>query len=132
MLITFSRDEGRASARPRPIDELGHFGVIPDQLRLESGSLVLSYNRPGFQLAFSMDGSGKNWEAPICLLRDDPQAVSTNTDGYTTLMPIRQSEFPIGCTEFEHLGEPGHKRKAVLVRRRLRLDLTSASAGSRH
>lgn len=117
MLITFSRNQGRTWETPRALDELGHFGVMPDLLLLKSGPLVLSYGRPGVNLTFSLDGSGKSWMAPISLLPGNAHDLTGKTDGYTALHALGPSEFLICYTDFEHRDEQGRKRKAVLVRR---------------
>jgi len=117
MLITFSRDKGKTWDKPRALEELGNFGVMPDLARLESGPLVLSYGRPGVNLTFSLDGLGTAWEAPLSVIAGDPQNASAKTDGYTSLVPLGGSEFLIGYTHFDHVDDKGEKRKAILVRK---------------
>jgi hypothetical protein len=117
MLITSSQDAGRTWAAPRPLDELGSFGVMPALLRLESGPVVLSYGRPGVFLSFSLDGSGKTWESPLCLLPGDTKNTSAKTDGYTSLVALGSSDFLLGYTDFEYRDDQGGQRKAILVRR---------------
>ena len=117
MLITFSKDRGRTWETPRPLDELGQFGVMPALLRLEDGPLVLSYGRPGVHLAFSWDGSGRKWDAPLTLIAGDPEKLLSKTDGYTVMLPLSKTEFLLAYTDFEHPNAQGQKCKAILVRR---------------
>jgi hypothetical protein len=99
------------------LDELGKFGVMPDLLQLKSGPLILTYGRPGVNLAVSRDGSGKTWQPPISLFSGDREKLNSRTDGYTALRAIGPNEFLMAYTDFERLDDQGRKRKAVLVRR---------------
>jgi hypothetical protein len=117
MLLARSLDKGKTWGKPRAMDELGVFGVMPDLARLESGPLVLSYGRPGVQLSFSLDGTGEKWESPLVLVASGLGNRDAKTDGYTSLVPLGAGEFLIGYSDFEHLDDLGRKRKAILVRR---------------
>lgn len=117
MVITFSKDRGRSWETPRPMTELGNYGVMPALLQLEGGPLILSYGRPGVHLTFSWDGSGRQWDKPLTLVKGDPEKLNNKTDGYTVMLPLGKNEFLIGYTDFEHVDAKGQKRKAILVRR---------------
>ena len=117
MLITFSKDKGETWETPRPLDQLGAFGVMPCLVSLESGIMALSYGRPGIWLSFSLSGTGREWTDPICLLEDDAKQPQSKTDGYTTLLAIGPNQLLLAYTDFNHKDAQGNQRKAVLVRK---------------
>jgi hypothetical protein len=117
MLISFSKDNGFNWGKPRAMEELGNFGVMPDLIRLESGPLVLAYGRPGVNLSFSMDGSGEIWEPSVSVLEGDPNNTNAGTDGYASLLPVGRNEFLIAYSNFNYVDGLGQTRKAILVQR---------------
>lgn len=136
MCITFSRDRGKTWEKPVSLDNLGNFGVYPAILRLDCGVMVLSYGRPGIYIAFSRDGTGRNWSTPFCMLQGKPKAIWQNTDAYTTMLPLGKNKLLLAYTDFEHRDGNGQQRKAIVVRTltiegagKIRTGKTGADAG---
>jgi len=88
-------------------------GVLPRLLLLENGVLVMSSGRPGVQLRFSADGSGKKWSEPTELL---PAELGAATCAYTGLLENGPDRFLIVYSHFKHPNEKGELRKAIMVR----------------
>lgn len=133
MMITFSRDLGKTWEKPAALNDLGGFGVMPSLVCLECGVMVLSYGRPGIWLSFSLNGTGRTWTRPVCILgRDDAKRGKANltrnvsTDGYTTMLPTGPSQLLMSYSRFDHKDAQGKQRKAVLVRK-----VTISSKGHR-
>ncbi|NLP12020.1 hypothetical protein GX408_16600 [bacterium] len=117
MMITFSQDRGETWEKPVSLDRLGNFGVMPCITRLECGVLALTYGRPGIWLTFSLDGTGREWTDPVCLLKSDPQNRDSSTDGYTTMLSIGLNQLLLAYCDFQYKDDQGNQRKAVLVRK---------------
>ncbi|HPI72076.1 MAG TPA: sialidase family protein [bacterium] len=117
MMITFSQDRGETWEKPVSLDRLGHFGVMPCLTPLECGVLALTYGRPGIWLTFSLDGTGREWTDPVCLLKSDPHNREASTDGYTSMLPIGSNQLLLAYCDFQYKDEQGNQRKAVLVRK---------------
>lgn len=126
MLITFSKDRGKTWENPIALDQLGAFGVMPCLIRLECGIMVLSYGRPGIWLSFSLNGTGREWTDPVCMLEGDAKQLMCKTDGYTTMLPIGPKQLLLAYTDFDYKDAQGNQRKAVLVRK-----LTIKDAGEK-
>ena len=114
MLITFSQDRGKTWEKPAP---LHRFGVRPNILRLDCGIMVLSFGRPGVYLSFSLNGTGREWTEPLCVLPGDPDKLYEHTDGYTSLMRLSRNEALLAYTDFEYADKTGNKHKTILVRK---------------
>lgn len=116
MLITYSADKGKTWGKPVALDKLGKFGVFPALVTLDCGVMVLSYGRPGIYLSFSVDGTGRDWSEPFCVLPGDEKATWLHTDAYTSLLPTGSNKLLLAYTDFDHKDENGEQRKAILVR----------------
>ena len=99
-----------------PLDKLGNFGVFPALIRLDCGVMVLSYGRPGISLTFSVDGAGRNWTAPFCMLAGDSRELGKHTDGYTSMLAIGPDRLLLAYSDFDHTDAEGRQRKAICVR----------------
>lgn len=117
MMITFSQDRGETWEKPVSLDRLGNFGVMPCLTTLQCGVLALTYGRPGIWLTFSLDGTGREWTDPVCLLKSDPQNRDSGTDGYTAMLPIGPNQVLLAYCDFQYKDEQGNQRKTVLVRK---------------
>lgn len=53
------------------ITMLNHAGVAPNMIKLGNGMLAATWGRPGLTVAFSLDGSGRYWDAATELMRGD-------------------------------------------------------------
>ena len=112
MAVCFSDDSGHTWSEP---EELFDFGVFPGLLKMDNGTLVLSYGRPGVWLSCSEDGTGANWSAPVPLIEGDPDHIWQHTCGYTSLLSLDKDRFLIAYSDFQHM-EDGTQHKAILVR----------------
>ena len=112
MAITWSSDNGQTWT---PVHELFEFGVWPCIIRLECGTMVLSYGRPGVHLRFDSTGSGEHWSDPATLIEGSHREVTRHSCGYTSLLPVSDHAFLIAYSDFNHLDATGSRRKAILV-----------------
>ena len=114
MAISWSADGGKTWT---PARELFEFGVWPCLLLLQSGTLVLSYGRPGVHLRLDRGGTGEKWSEPIALVKGDAANIQAHTCGYTSLLPLDDRSFLIAYSDFKHRDPERVQRKAILVRR---------------
>lgn len=130
MWVTVSKDGGRTWGRPRTLFD---HGVLPNLELLGNGVLVLSFGRPGVDLSFSIDGTGRDWTRPVTVLpaglpkgsrwtweevlQADPNHVGLQKDGYTSMVPVAQDSFLLAYCDMAHEDVRGRKRKAAKVRR---------------
>jgi hypothetical protein len=75
-----SWDAGRSW---RGIEMLNHAGVAPHMVRLGCGALAAAWGRPGLTVAFSLDGTGRYWDAATEIMRGDEAS-----QRYPWLVPI--------------------------------------------
>jgi len=115
MMITFSKDKGHTWEKPTDLNQLGDFGVMPCIIRLKCGIMVLSYGRPGIWFSFSLNGQGREWTKPVCMLKK--KLSNRVTDGYTAMLPLSPEQLLFAYTHFNHKDAQGKQRKAVLVRK---------------
>ena len=119
MLITTSNDKGKIWSKPVPMDNFGTMGVMPSISLLKCGTLALSYGRPGVWLSFSLDGIGKKWTKPICIIKGKEGTHverQEDTDGYTSILSISDNSFLLAYTDFKYKDSNGNIRKAIIVR----------------
>jgi len=62
LYTSLSTDDGKTWSKPVPIADRG---VWPNACRMQDGTLVVTYGRPGNWLAFSLD-DGKTWVGHLC------------------------------------------------------------------
>ena len=120
MLITFSDDKGKTWSKPFPMDNFGKLGVMPSITYLKCGILILSYGRPGAWLSFSLNGIGKTWTKPICIIKGKEGTHverQEDTDGYTSILLISDNSFLLAYTDFKFKDKKGNIRKAIIVRK---------------
>lgn len=114
MAICYSSDAGHTWSEPEDFCE---FGVFPYLARLESGTLVVSYGRPGVWLRFNLDGKGRDWSEPVCIMPGDPKILGNHTCGYTSMHVIGPRSFLLSYSDFDHRDADRTPRKAILTRR---------------
>lgn len=114
MVMNFSSDAGRTWSEP---EILAEFGVFPFLIRLPSGPLIVSYGRPGVWIKINMDGLGRDWSDPICIIEGDHNEVGLHTCGYTGMHVLGPRSFLLTYSDFDHVDAEGVPRKAVLSRR---------------
>jgi hypothetical protein len=113
MAVSRSSDRGHTWEQPR---ELFDFGVFPCMELLANGTLICSFGRPGVHISVSPDGNGREWQDPVTLISGDPDDISRDTCGYTSLLPLDRNSFLIAYSDFNYR-ESGVRHKAILVRR---------------
>lgn len=113
MALSWSSDMGHTWGEPR---EFMDFGVFPCMELLGNGALICSFGRPGAHLSVSPDGTGKNWQDPVTLVSGDPEDVTRDTCGYTSLLPIDSESFLIAYSDFNYR-EKGVRHKAIITQR---------------
>lgn len=114
MLITHSCDGGYSWEHPV---ECMEFGALPRLLLMDCGMLAAAFGRPGIQLSFSIDGTGRKWTERIEVLAGNPDKLHDHTDGYPSLIALNGHEFLLAYSDFDYAGLEGPPRKAVCVRR---------------
>ncbi|TVQ19973.1 MAG: exo-alpha-sialidase [Spirochaetaceae bacterium] len=114
MCIVWSDDAGRTWSRPRDLFE---FGVWPCLLLLGNGALVLSYGRPGVNLAVDADGTGERWTSHTAVLAGDHAAIQKHTCGYTSILALDDESFLLAYSDFCYDAGEREPCKAILVRR---------------
>lgn len=100
-----SRDLGKTWSKPEAI---APSGVLPRLLRLENGVIVLSSGRPGVELRFCEDGTGRRWT--------EPREIVPSSCGYTALLATGPDRFMLVYSDFRHANDRGEVRKAIKVR----------------
>lgn len=112
MYASRSTDLGKTWSKPEII---APSGVLPRLLQLDNGVTVLASGRPGVQLRFSTDGTGKEWTDPFELLpyKNANDQVSC---GYTGLIATGSDRFLIVYSDFNYENEKKEIRKAIKVR----------------
>ncbi|MGO4603845.1 exo-alpha-sialidase [Terrabacter sp. 2YAF2] len=86
LLITRSSDDGLTWSPPAPLNVPGVAPSLissadPHLLVTPRGQLALSFGRPGTQVLFSQDGTGRTWTPPTTTYAD-------RTSGYTSLVSV--------------------------------------------
>ena len=80
-----SKNQGRTWSKPVSV---GVAGVDPDMVLLSNGVLACSYGRPGNNVMFSVDGTGRQWSHHIVLRSSWFGA----TGGYTSIREAKPNE----------------------------------------
>jgi hypothetical protein len=114
MAICFSKDDGHTWTAPA---DFCNFGVFPYLIRLPSNLLVVSYGRPGVWLRFNLDGNGRDWTDPVCLIPGDASTILNHTCGYTSMHVLGPRSFLVTYSDFDHRDADGTPRKAIISRR---------------
>lgn len=117
MYRSFSNDKGRTWSKAEPFTPNG---VRPWLLQLKNGVLVLVSGRPGVQVRFSLDGSGKHWTDPIDMIpfmhNDGSYSIST-TCGYASIVEAGNDSFYMVYSDFTTRNILGQHRKSIWFRK---------------
>ncbi len=117
MYQSFSKDKGRTWSRPEPI---APNGVSPMLMRLGNGVLVLESGRPGVQLRFSLDGTGKDWTDPIDMvpfINEDGSYTRDVSCGYVSMIETGKDSFYMVYSDFTTKNTIGEVRKSIIGRK---------------
>lgn len=117
MYQSFSKDKGRTWSQPEPI---APNGVSPMLIRLGNGVLVLASGRPGVQLRFSLDGTGKDWTDPIDMvpfINEDGSYTRDVSCGYVSMIETGKDSFYMVYSDFTTKNTIGGVRKSIIGRK---------------
>ena len=118
MYIAFSQDRGRTWSRPRPFTPNG---VKPHLMTLENGVIVLVSGRPGLQIRFNLDGTGRSWTDPIDMVPylnvDGSLTQQYVSCGYGAMVPAGHDSFYLVYSDFTEKNKEGEQRKAIKFRK---------------
>lgn len=117
MYRTFSYDRGRTWTMPKPFTPNG---VMPRLLLLKSGVLVLASGRPGIQVRFSLDGTGRTWTEPIEMIhfmRNKRSYIRDVSCGYASIIDDGDNSFYIVYSDFTTKDSSGSIRKSIWCRK---------------
>jgi hypothetical protein len=117
MLESFSYDEGKTWSEPK---EISPNGVDPSLKLLKNGVLTLVSGRPGIQIRFSLDGTGRNWTEPIDMMpfmKEDGSYEMNVSCGYPAIIEDSKNSFLIVYSDFNTKNNNDETRKAILIRR---------------
>ena len=117
MYKTFSYDKGETWTTPKPFTPNG---VKPHLFLLDNGILVLVSGRPGIQIRFDFEGSGKTWSDPIDMISFINKDGSYNRDvscGYASILVDGRDSFYIVYSDFSTKNSHGEIRKSIICRR---------------
>ena len=117
MYQSYSKDQGKTWSKPEP---MAANGVRPAFLRLGNGVLVLASGRPGVQLRFSLDGTGKKWTDPIDMIpfiNKDGTYTRDVSCGYVSMIETGKDSFYIVYSDFTTKNKAGEIRKSIWGRK---------------
>ena len=117
MYSSFSKDFGKTWSKPRPFTPNG---VRPWLKMMENGVLILASGRPGVQLRFSFDGTGKNWSDSIDMLPFMNSDGTYNREvscGYAAILELNKNSFLIVYSDFMTKNIHGLLRKSIWCRK---------------
>ena len=113
---SISWDKGKTWSKPQPVSPNG---VQPRLLKLKNGVLVLASGRPGVQVRFSLDGSGREWTNPIDMLPFMNANGTYTRDvscGYASLLESGKDSFYMVYSDFTTKNNEGEVRKCIWLR----------------
>lgn len=117
MYQSFSADLGNSWSRPVPMSPNG---VKPRLLLLKNGVLVLVSGRPGIQVRFSFDGTGRLWSDPIDFIPFMKTARKYRTSvscGYASILECDSNSFYVVYSDFTTKNKKGEERKSIMFRK---------------
>ena len=90
MMQSFSSDLGRSWSPPV---KTGVDGVWPDLCLMQSGIVACAYGRPGCNIMFSLDGTGREWSHHTVIIPPfEPKKQGTWSHSYNAVREIRPGE----------------------------------------
>lgn len=117
MYQSFSYDRGRTWTKPNPFTPNG---VKPKLLLLNNGVLALVSGRPGIQIRFSLDGTGRKWTEPIDMIpfmNEDGTYTRDVSCGYPSVLDADDNSFYLVYSNFTTKNESQKIRKTIWFRR---------------
>lgn len=117
MYQTFSHDRGATWSRPRPFTPNG---VKPKLMKLKNGVLALVSGRPGVQVRFSLDGTGRRWTDPIDMIpfmKGNGKYETYVSCGYASILETGDDSFLLVYSNFVTKNSDGERRKSIWCRK---------------
>lgn len=117
MYQTFSHDRGATWSSPQPFTPNG---VKPKLLKLKNGVLVLVSGRPGVQVRFCLDGSGRKWIDPIDMIpfmKKNGKYETYVSCGYASILETGDDSFLLVYSNFMTKNNDGERRKSIWCRK---------------
>lgn len=117
MYKAFSIDQGKTWSFPEAFTPNG---VKPKLMLLKNGILVLVSGRPGIQVRFSFDGTGRTWSDPIDMIpfmNEDGSYVKDVSCGYSSILEAGDDAFYLVYSDFTQKDILGRVRKSVWCRK---------------
>ena len=117
MYRSFSYDRGKTWTTPSPFTPNG---VKPKLLLLDNGVLALVSGRPGIQVRFSLDGTGKKWTEPIDMIsfmNEDGSYTRDVSCGYPSILEAGDNSFYLVYSDFTTKNENQEIRKTIWFRK---------------
>lgn len=117
MYRSFSYDHGKTWSQPEPFTSNG---VMPKLFLLKNGVLVLLSGRPGIQIRFCFDGTGKTWSDPIDMIpfvQPDGSIRKHVSCGYASFIEAGDDTFYLVYSDFTTKNLMGKERKSIWFRK---------------
>lgn len=117
MYESFSYDYGQSWSN---VIAITPNGVRPRLLTLKNGVLVLTSGRPGIQIRFSLDGTGKRWTEPIDMIHfmnEDGSFTRDVSCGYASILDNGNDSFYLVYSDFTKTNKDGQIRKSIWFRK---------------
>ena len=117
MYKSFSYNQGKTWTRPVPFTPNG---VMPRLLLLKNGVLALASGRPGIQIRFSFDGTGRSWSTPIEMIpymNADGSFTRDVSCGYPSIIEAGDNSFYLVYSDFTTKNDRGEVRKSIWFRK---------------
>ena len=108
MYISWSYDGLKTWTKPEYFDDLG---VFPQTVKLENGTILAGYGRPGLYVRPLYENK---WNDRVAVV--EPGEFQTDTCSYCALAPIDENTALIVYSRFDVKDEMGRKRKAIMCR----------------
>lgn len=127
MYMSRSTDMGHTWSKPVKFSDVG---ILPRLCRLECGTTLLCYARPGMFICASENESGTKWSDPLVAMTPDDRSHLANIKGDNTsfhdwdgscnnpeLVPLSSNSALLFYSDFYYPDEDGVKRKTILCRK---------------
>lgn len=117
MYKAFSNNLGKTWTTPEPFTPNG---VKPRSFKLKNGVLVLVSGRPGIQVRFNLDGTGKNWTEPVDMIHFMKPNGGYQWDvscGYASVIEVDDNSFYLTYSDFTTKDKNGEIRKSIWGRK---------------